>query len=197
MLKIILPPKTTESLYTLPEQKWEDKIISLYTLPEQKWEDEPISFSDFGIYLEYSEDDFIKFQFYYVLGRVTILKGPWSEQFEVKEMNNFFDTQVKLSELWEWLDNEISFDVIKKLSPSDNSIKNIWKINTIIDISKIRDSEKKTELIENYLEFNVSTVIVRCMPYSCWSDNFINMEVLNNDNKIYWITLCLLKYLRM
>ena len=182
MLKIILPP---------------EKIESLYTLPEPKWEDEPISFSDFGIYLEYDEDDFIKFQFYYVLGRVTILKGPWSELFDVKEMDNFFDTQVKLSELWEWLDNEVSFEIIKKLSPNSDSIINIWKFDTEIDISKIENIDKSFELNKNYMEFKVSTVTVRCMPYSWWSNDIIKMEVLNNDNKIYWITLCLLKYLRM
>ena len=173
MLKIIPTPENPKVLYTLPGERWEDKF--------EDYED--------GIYFEYSEDDVINFQFFYVLGKVSILEGSFSSTHSSQEMEAFFDCCVSLEELWTWLD-QIPFKIVNCKDINDPSIKGIWKMDFVFN-TKNSDSE----LLKNYYEFKVSTVLIRSIPYNCWSMNII-MESSDNVNKIYWFTLCLLKFQR-
>ena len=177
MLKIIPPPT--------------NRYVAHHCVPDKidLWNRTLGKFSEV-IYFEYFEDDVINFKFFYYLGVVFILEGSFISEYSSSEVSNFFNCYVQLDELWVWLDNEITFKTIRCLSPEDSDIMGIWKMDYRVDLSQELDSP----LLENYYEFQVSTVIVRSIPYKYIK--IIYLDVSDENNKTYWITLCLLKYQR-
>lgn len=175
MLKII-PTSTEKVLYTLPGKRWKEFRAYQY-----------------GIYFEYFENDLINFKFFYALEKISILDGPFSSKFSLDEMTSFFDCCVDLSELWEWID-QIPFKIIDCLNIYDETISEIWKMTEIIDLDYF-DEKVKTSLLQYYFEFQVSTSLIRSLPYRCNRfTSFIEIDVSEEKDKIYWITLCLLRY---
>lgn len=168
MLRIIPTPSDPEVLYTFPEPTWEDVFGGF----------------DYGVYLEYSENEVISFKFHYTLGHISILRGAFSEGYTKKEMIAFFECYVREDELWEWLDT-IPFRMIRSLPKDDPEITGIWKMNCSVKYCCLDP--------KYYYEFQVSTVNIRCIPYD-WMNKEIKIEVSDEENKFYWITLCLLKY---
>ena len=177
MLRIIPTPKNKKILYTIPGNWWEDVF-----------KDEYYAYAG-GIYFEYIENDILRFEFFYVLGKISILEGPFSSECTPEMMEAILCCSVSLDELWEWID-KIPFKIVKCLDANDSSIKGIWKMEDFY----IRMKEYNYNQIsnKNYYEFLVYTTTIRFMPYS-WGK--VKIEILNNEtDKIYWITLCLLKY---
>ena len=177
MLRIIPTPENPKVLYTLNKRIWLDQLGGF----------------DGGIYFEYYENDVINFKFFYILGSISILEGPFSSTFSSSEMNSFFDCCIKLSDLEEWLD-QVPFSILKCLNKNDPEIKQIWKMTHIVDLSRVEDERGVENLCEYYYEFKIYSVTIRSYPYY-WTDS-IRCEISDENNKIYWTILCLLKYLR-
>lgn len=178
MLRIIPTPKDKEVLYTIPaKEEWESGLRPLR--------------SEYGIYFEYVENDILRFRFLYVQEKIAILKDSFSSELSKEQVEAFFHCSISLDDLWKWLD-EVPFEIKKCLDVDDPSIRGIWKME---DVIVIRGDSKIHSILKNYYEFQVSTATIRSIPYNCWS-NDLRFEVLNETDKIYWITLCLLKYQR-
>lgn len=155
--------------------------------------------SNKGILFEYYEDDIINFKFLYALGNVIIHKGPFTENFTKDEMQSFFTSFVKMSELWTWIDNDVDLKVKTDIScNSGGEIHSLWKL-VHTGFYSGKDDERK--LSKSYFEFEMSVeggepMLIRSFP----KYNELLMGTVPEKHgveSLYWFTICLIKYLRM
>ena len=170
-----------------------DKLEEVsFSLKKSYWTKE-LCWIERGAFFEYYENPLINFKFFYVLGKVSILRGSYLDDYSPEEVETNFSILVKLEDLFSWLDS-IQFECIKCI-PTDTmgGIKGLYKFGYFTTIYSFSDDP----ILSNYCEFKINnSTIIRSYPYLCYFKK-LGFDVINNEDKkynLYWIVLCLLKY---
>ena len=168
------------------------------TLSEPSLEFEEIFDDDIfkrGLWLEYWEDQVVNFKFHVILNVVTIYKNEFSAQFTEEELGIFYKSVVHLEDLYQYIDKEISLEVLEKLPGESSKISEIWKHDVKLFLFGNSEFNEKDPIFKNYYGFKLqNTKIVRSLPY-LWGSG-IKLRCLDTtdlDEKYYWTNLCILK----
>lgn len=149
-----------------------------------------------GLWLEYWENPVINFKFHIFENVVTIYSGNFSSQFSKVDLETFFRGTVHLEDLYEWVKNEVTIDILDRKSKESDEITEIWKYDTKIFYGYWNKIMTETDvLFKNYYEFLLqNTKTIRSLPYT-WGQGLLLrcIDPQNIDDKIYWTNLCALK----
>lgn len=170
-----------------------DSLQVLYTLPGVTDIFKSISsLFNGGIFLEYWEDSAINFKFHVFDGIVSIYSGLMSDLYTSDEFQVFFNSVIKLSDLYDWVHSNVTIELIDSVSRDSPKLSKIYKFRGDLDIPEELFRE---EIDGKCLRFRLqNSVDIQLFPYE-WGSycKYRFSEVMCPSERYYYSRLCIIK----